>query len=132
MIRVLHGGIIVEIVSLSTPVPALRLVFPVAVLPAPSLFLSEDPELHLLSITETGSMVRVIIPIDGLNLWEDQVANIWQREYFIRNLPVEHARQCFVHAHGLHCAAVSLPNGILLRLDAEVMGYDAHDGMPYL
>ncbi|KAF8974708.1 nucleoporin Nup120/160-domain-containing protein [Flammula alnicola] len=127
LLRVIHGGLIVELISLSTPVPPIRIVFPAVVLPTPSLFLWEESELHLLLATDIGSLYRLIIPIDGLKLWQDQTESIWPREYFIRNLPAEHARECAVHVQGTHCVAISLPNGVLLRLEAESMGYDGHD-----
>jgi len=128
LLRVIHGGLIAELMSLSTLVPSIRLVFPAAVLPTPSLFLWEDSELHLLLVTDIGSLYRIVIPIDGLNLWQDQIKNIWPREYSIRNLPVEQAKECMVHVQGTHCVAVSLPNGVLLRLEAESLGYDGNEG----
>jgi nuclear pore complex protein Nup160 len=128
LLRVIHGGLIAELMSLSTLVPSIRLVFPAAVLPTPSLFLWEDSELHLLLVTEIGSLYRIAIPIDGLNLWQGQIKNIWPREYSIRNLPVEQVKECMVHVQGTHCVAVSLPNGVLLRLEAESLGYDGNEG----
>lgn len=131
LLRVIHGGLIVELISLSTPVPPLRIVFPATVLPAPSLFLWGESELHLILATDIRSLYRLIIPVDGLKLWQNQVESIWSREYAIRNLPAEHMRGCAVHVQGTHCVAISLPNGVLLRLEAESMGYDSHDGTPY-
>jgi len=128
LMRVIHGGLIVELTSLSTPIPPLRIVFPALVLPTPSIFLLEDSEIHLIAVTELGSVHRVAIPIDGLNLWKDRANNIWPREYIIRNLPVEHAQRCFVHVQGSHCISISLPHGVLLKLEAESTGYDVHDG----
>ena len=119
LLRVIHGGLIVELISLSNSMPPIRIVFPTAVLPTPSLFLWEDSELHLILATEAGSLYRLIIPVDGLKLWQGQVESIWSREYFIRNLPLERARECAVHVQGIHCVSVSLPNGVLLRLEAE-------------
>ncbi|KAH9482452.1 Nuclear pore complex protein Nup160 [Psilocybe cubensis] len=127
LMRVIHGGLIVELVSLSTPVPPLRFVLPAAIIPTPSLFLFEESEIHIILITEIGSLFRLIIPIDGLKLWTDQADNIWPREYYVQNLPTEHAQECSVHALGTHSVAVSLPSGVLLRLEAETMGYDVHD-----
>ncbi|KAF8204833.1 nucleoporin Nup120/160-domain-containing protein [Pholiota molesta] len=127
LLRVIHGGLIVELISLSTPVPPLRIVFPATVLPAPSLFLWGESELHLILATDIRSLHRLIIPIDGLKLWQNQVESIWSREYAIRNLPAEHTTGCAVHVQGTHCVAISLPNGVLLRLEAESMGYDSHD-----
>ena len=128
LLRLIHGGLIVELVSLSTQVPPIRFVFPAVVLPSPSLFIREESELHLLLVTDIGSLYQVLIPIDGRKLWQDHVDNIWPREHFIQNLPPEYVKNCLVHAQGTHCVAVSLPNGVMLRLEAESMGYDGHDG----
>lgn len=130
LLRVIHGGLIVELISLSISMPPIRIVFPTAVLPTPSLFLWRDSELHLILATDAGSLYRLVIPVDGLKLWQGQVESIWSREYSIRNLPIERVRECAVHVQGIHCVAISLPNGVLLRLEAESMGYDGHDGMP--
>ena len=129
LLRLIHGGLIVELVSLSTQVPPIRFVFPAVVLPSPSLFLWEESELHLLLVTDIGSLYRLLIPINGLKLWQDHIDNIWPREHFIQNLPPECVKNCLVHPQGAHCVAVSLPNGVMLRLEAEAMGYDGHDGM---
>lgn len=128
LLRLIHGGLIVELVSLSTQVPPIRFVFPAVVLPSPSLFLWEESELHLLLVTDIGSLYRLLIPINGLKLWQDHIDNIWPREHFIQNLPPECVKNCLVHPQGTHCVAVSLPNGVMLRLEAEAMGYDGHDG----
>ncbi|KAF9569446.1 hypothetical protein CPC08DRAFT_678255 [Agrocybe pediades] len=131
IMRVIHGGLIVELASLSTPVPPLRIVFPSILLPTPSIFLLEDSEIHLIAVTELGSLYRIVIPIDGLNLWKDQTENVWPREHFVRNMPVEHPQGCFVHVQGPHCLSISLPHGVLLRLEAEMMGYDAREEMEW-
>lgn len=130
LFRVIHGGAVVELSALSALVPPLRIVFPALVLPDPALFLWKETELHLLVLTDIGSLYRLIIPIDGLKLWQDQSENVWPREYFIRNLPRENIRECVMHAQGIHCIAVSLPNGGLLRIEAELLGYDGLDGKP--
>ncbi|CAA7259487.1 unnamed protein product [Cyclocybe aegerita] len=127
LLRVIQGGVVVELISLSTLVPPLRIVFPALVLPTPFVFLWEQSELHLLLVTDIGSLYRLIIPVEGLNLWQNQTESIWPREYFIKNLPSEHVRDCAIHAQGTYCIAISLPNGDLLRLEAESMGYDGHD-----
>jgi len=128
LLRVIHGGAVVELSALSAPIPPLRIIFPALVVPTPSLFLWKENELHLLVVTDIGSLYRLLIPIEGPRLWEDQTENIWPREYFIRNLPREHIRECVAHAQGTHSVAVSLPNGDLLRIEAESLGYDGHEG----
>lgn len=128
LLRLIHDGLIVELTSLSTSVPPLRIVFPAAIIPTPALYLWEDSEIHLIVVTNISSLYRVVIPINGLKLWEGQTDDIWPKEYFIRNLPIGQAGECSVYAQGTHCVAVSLPNGVLLRLEADSMGYDVHDG----
>lgn len=131
LLRVIHGGLIIELISLTTSVPPLRVVFPAAVLPNPAIFLWKDSELHLILATDSCSLFRIVIPIDGLKLWQNRVERIWPREYSIRNIPAERVRECAVHVQGIYSVAVCLPNGVLLRLEAESMGYDGHDGKPY-
>ncbi|KAF8914143.1 nucleoporin Nup120/160-domain-containing protein [Gymnopilus junonius] len=127
LLRLIHDGLIIEVTSLSTSVPPLRIVFPAAIVPTPALFLSKESQLHLLALTNIGSLYRLIIPINGLKLWEGQTEDIFPKEYFIRNWPDGQTEECLVHAQGTHCVAVSLPNGVMLRLEADSMGYDVHD-----
>lgn len=131
LFRVIHGGAVVELSALSAPVPPLRIIFPALVIPDPALFLWKETELHLLVLTNIASLYRLIIPVDGLKLWQDQSENVWPREYFVKNLPRENTRECVVHAQGIYCLAVSLPNGGLLRIEAESLGYDGLDGKPF-
>lgn len=132
LLRVIHGGVLVELSALSSPVAPLRIIFPALVVSKPALFLWQETELHLLIMTDIGSLFRLLIPIDGFKLWQDQTASVWPREYFIRNISREHIRQCAFHAQGTHSVAVSLPNGDLLRIEAESLGYDGHEGKRFL
>ncbi|KAF6762913.1 nucleoporin Nup120/160-domain-containing protein [Ephemerocybe angulata] len=125
LLRLIHGGVIVELVSLSTDVPPLRLVFPSALLNSPAIFF-EDQELHVLAITEFGSLYRIVIPVQGRDLWKHDVENVWPKEHTIRNFPSD-SRGCFVQAQGLHCIAIGMPDGYLLRMDADSMGYNSHE-----
>ncbi|KAF9481999.1 hypothetical protein BDN70DRAFT_875624 [Pholiota conissans] len=127
LLRVIHGGLIVELISLSTSVPPLRIVFPATILPNPSLFLLEDSELHLVLATDICSLYRLTIPVDGDKLWQDQTESIWYREYGIQNLPPAYTGQCAVHVRGMYCVVITLPNGGLLRLESESMSYDGHE-----
>jgi len=129
LLRLIHGGLIVELVSLSTDVAPLRLVFPASLLDSPSMFM-EDSKLHVLAVTEFGSLYRLIVPIDGRNLWRNRADNVWPKEYLITNLPQD-TRGCFVQAQGPYCIGISLPNGSLLRLEANSLGYDGHEGMSW-
>jgi nuclear pore complex protein Nup160 len=126
LLRLIHGGLIVELVSLSTDVQPLRLIFPSVLLNNPAVFL-EDQELHVLAVTEFGSLYRVIVPLQDRDLWKNQAENVWPKEYMIKDFP-QNTRGCFVQAQGIYCVAISIPNGSLLRLDVDSLGYDGHEG----
>jgi nuclear pore complex protein Nup160 len=130
VLRVLHAGLILELVSLSTDVPPIRFVFPAAVLPSPALFLWESHELHVLAVTTTGSLYRLVLPVgSGQQLWQDQLAGHWCREYLITNMVG--SMQGLVQVQGTHCVAIGLSNGSLLRLETEVLGEnDVHGTVP--
>lgn len=126
LLRVLHGGSIIELISLSTEVAPVRLVFPVAVLPSPAIFLWEM-ELHVLAVTNIGSLHRVVLPVDGNgHLWQSHIANIWTREYHIKHFPGN--MQGVVHVQGTHCVAIGMPNGSLLRVETEYLVSEGNDG----
>ncbi|KAF7331760.1 hypothetical protein MKEN_00055900 [Mycena kentingensis (nom. inval.)] len=122
LLRVLHGGLILEVVSLSTSVPSVRFVFQSLVLSAPAIFLWES-ELHILAVTNDGSLYRLVIPLDaGMVLWLRQTANIWHCEYRIKH--VAGTVNGLVHVHGTHCILISQPGGSILRLESEYPGQD--------
>ncbi|KAJ7477151.1 nucleoporin Nup120/160-domain-containing protein [Mycena galericulata] len=111
LLRVLHGGLILEIVSLSTAVPPVRFVFPALVLPSPAIFLWET-ELHIIAVTTTG------LPLP-------QAANTWTREYHIKNF--SGTGDGLVHVQGTHCVVISHPSGSILRLETEYLGSNGSD-----
>jgi nuclear pore complex protein Nup160 len=124
LLRVLHGGLIIELISLSTDVPPLRFVFPAVILPSPAMFLWESTELHVLAVTQTGSLYRLVIPLNnGHELWRNHGEDIWPREYLIKN--ISDTIEGVVHMHGTHCVVIGLPNGSLLRLETEYVGEDS-------
>jgi nuclear pore complex protein Nup160 len=126
LLRVLHGGLILEILSLSTSVPPVRFVFPALVLPSPAIFLWET-ELHILAVTNTGSLYRLVLPLDGgLDLWLHQTTNLWAREYHLRNFSGN--VDGLVHVQGTHCLVISHSGGSLLRLETEYLGSNGSDG----
>ncbi|KAF8665766.1 hypothetical protein AX16_000214 [Volvariella volvacea WC 439] len=121
LLRVLHGGLIVELVSLSTDITPVRFVFPTKILPSPAIVLLESSELHIIAVTDNGSLYRLVIPVGvGLNLWQSQLYSLMPREYHIKS--VQDVQNCLVHVQGPHCVALALPNGTLLRLEAEYVG----------
>jgi len=126
-LRVLDGGMVVELMSLSTNVNPLRFVFEAPVLPKPALFLWEN-ELHVLAVTTAATLHRIVLPVyGGLEVWQEQGRVVWQREYLIQTAREELAGP--VHVQGTHCVAVGMRNGSLLRLEATHLGMQGADGM---
>jgi nuclear pore complex protein Nup160 len=128
-LRLLHGGIIVELISLSYQITPLRFVFPAAVLPSIGLFLVDSDALHILSITTAGSLYRLVVSVDGRNLWQNQSDSVWPQEYHIMNFP--EGNKPLVHVEGTHSVTVALPNASVLRLEANSAGADLQHGEPY-
>lgn len=127
LLRVLHGGLILELISLSTEVSPIRFVFPAVILPSPAIFLWESHELHILAVTATGSLYRLVLPIGrGHQLWRDQVSSNWCREYLIKN--TAGVVDGLVQVQGIHCVAIGMHNGSLLRIETEYLGDESSDG----
>lgn len=121
LLRLIHNGLIIELVSLSTETPPIRFVFPYTVLPNPALVLWESRELHVLAVTASGSLYRLAIPIQSpLQLWSTPMVNNWCREYHLKN--AQDSFQALVHVHDAHSLVLALTNGSLIRLDAETIG----------
>ena len=121
LLRLIHNGLIIELVSLSTETPPIRFVFPYTVLPNPALVLWESRELHVLAVTASGSLYRLVIPIQSpRQLWSTPMVNNWCREYHLKN--VQDTLQALVHVHDPHSLVLALTNGSLIRLDAEIIG----------
>jgi nuclear pore complex protein Nup160 len=127
LMRVLHGGLIIELVSLTNDVTPIRFVFPAVVLPSPSIFLWQSDEIHMLALTKTGSLYRIILPArDPNHLWHEPLSRNWCREYLIKAVTGESLGM--VQMQGTHSVAVALQNGSLLRLEASNIGGDMEDG----
>ncbi|KAG0698850.1 nucleoporin Nup120/160-domain-containing protein [Suillus ampliporus] len=123
LLRVIHGGLILELVSLSTDIPPIRFVFPSAVLPAPAIFAWGEKELHILAVTSSGSLFRLVLPtVNPTRLWHDPLPKQWSREYLIKN--VSESFYGVVQVQGLLCVAIGLTNGSLVRIEAEHIGDD--------
>ncbi|KAH9036608.1 nucleoporin Nup120/160-domain-containing protein [Lactarius pseudohatsudake] len=121
LLRLIHNGLIVELVSLSTETQPIRFVFPYTVLPNPALVLWQSRELHVLAVTASGSLYRLVIPIQSpQQLWSTPMVNNWCREYHLKN--VQDSLQALVHVHDVHSLVLALTNGSLIRLDAETIG----------
>ena len=121
LLRLIHNGLIVELVSLSTETPPIRFVFPYTVLPNPALVLWETRELHILAVTASGSLFRIVLPLHTpQQLWSSHMVNNWCREYHLKY--VKEDLQALVQVQGAHSVALALTNGSLIRLDAENIG----------
>lgn len=121
LLRLIHNGLIVELVSLSTETPPIRFVFPYTVLPNPAVVLWETRELHILAVTASGSLFRIALPLQTpQQLWSSHMVNNWCREYHIKY--VKEYLQALVQVQGTHSVALALTNGSLIRLDAENIG----------
>lgn len=130
LMRLIHGGLILELIPLTRKANPLRIVFPEVVLPYPSLTLWDHQELHVIAVTSIGSLFRVVLPIsDGEVVWHNLSApRKWWREYVVARLQGNTSR-ALVKVQGGDCVAISLPDGSLLRLDIRVLGNDTDDGM---
>lgn len=126
LLRVIHSGLILELISLSTNVPPIRFVFPAAVLSSPAIFLWESYEIHILAVTSVGSLYRLVLPGSTGKLWHDQVAKNWCREHLIQNIHGD--IQGVVHVQGPHTVAIGLTSGAILRLETDYLGDDNKDG----
>ncbi|KAF8631128.1 hypothetical protein AX15_002475 [Amanita polypyramis BW_CC] len=121
LLRVLHGGLILELLSLSTNVPPLRFVFPALILNAPAIFAWDPTELHVLAATSTASLYRLVIPIGAARrLWGEDTGNVWIREHLIKAAPADLLGPA--HMQGVHCVAIGLTHGGLLRIESESLG----------
>ena len=130
LMRLVHGGLIIELIPLTRKSNPLRIVFPETVAPYPSLTIWGDRELHILAVTSTGSLFRIILPIsNGEVVWHNiTTPRKWWREYVIARLQGSLIRR-LVQAQGSDSVAIGLPDGSLLRLDIRIWGNDSEDGM---
>lgn len=126
VLRLLHAGVIAELLSLSYQVTPIRFVFPAAVLPNLGLFLTESEVLHVLAVTTSGSLYRLVVSVDGRNLWQSQSDVVCSREYHIVNFP--EGEKPLVHVEGTHSVTIALPNASILRLEASSVGDDGQEG----
>ena len=121
LLRLIHNGLIVELLSLSTETPPIRFVFPYTVLPNPAIVLWETRELHILAVTASGSLYRIVLPLQTpQQLWSTHMVNNWCREYHLKC--AQEYLQALVQVQGTHTVAIALTNGSLVRLDAETIG----------
>ncbi|KAG5220016.1 nucleoporin Nup120/160-domain-containing protein [Salix suchowensis] len=79
-------------------------------------------QLHLLAVTLSGSLYRVVIPLeDGVNLWKHQTDRFTYHEYLIKT--IQEDAEGLVQIQGPHSVAIGLQTGELLRLESDSMGH---------
>ena len=127
LLRVIHAGLIVELISLTHDLPPIRFVFPASVLNSPALFFWQPNELHLIVVTKTASLYRLILPArDPTRLWNDTLGRNWCREYLIKNSPGHSLSMAQIQS--TYSVAVALDQGSVVRLEATYIGDEVEDG----
>ncbi|KAJ8523440.1 hypothetical protein ONZ45_g87 [Pleurotus djamor] len=117
LLRVLHGDLIVELVSLTTDIAPIRFVFPSPILPHPAIFVWNANQLHLLAVTTSGSFYRVVLSLeDSTNLWKHHIDRFTYHEYEIETIQGE--IQGVAQMQSPHSVAIGLQNGSVLRIEA--------------
>lgn len=130
LLRLIHGGLIVELISLTHDVPSLRVVFPATVVPSPSLVLFDSRELHLIALISNGSLFRVVFPLrHDVALWGagPNSSHEISREHVISKLKgnTEGVSALVQDAHSI---SIGLPDGSLLRVETRRMANENEDG----
>lgn len=127
LLRVIDGGLTIELVSLSTDLQPLRLIFPALLLLRPSLFVFNH-ELHLLSVTRDGSIFRHIFPLaPGATPWRCPVGKHWTREHQIVNGRAD-LDNALVQIQGAQCVIIGFRDGSLLRVETDTLGNEGREG----
>ena len=119
LFRAIHDGQVLELISLSTDTPPLRFIFPSAVLPSPSVMWNSQ-SLHVLAVTAFGSLFRLVVPLsESGQLWQaTPLSAIRTSEYNISKLKRDFSL-AVTHVQGLHCVALGLQDGSVLRLETD-------------
>lgn len=121
LIRIIHGGLILEIIPLSTGRPV-RFSFPAPIIPSPAILLHQLSELRIFVVTSSGSLFVLIFPVSvTLRIPEFDVtppARLWCKEYLINTSADE--LEGPVHVKDIDCVLVGMRKGRFLRLDCGV------------
>jgi hypothetical protein len=127
LLRVIHAGLIIELISLTRDIPQIRFVFPAPVLNSPALFFWQPNELHLIVVTKTASLYRLILPArDPARLWNDPLGRNWCREYHIKNATGHSLSTSQVQS--TYSVALALDHGSTVRIEATYIGDEVEDG----
>lgn len=127
LLRVIHAGLIVELISLTHDLPSIRFVFPAPVLSSPALFFWQPNEIHLIVVTKTASLYRLILPArDSTQLWNDPLGRNWCREHLIKNATGRSLSMAQVQS--TYSVVVTLERGSTVGLEATYIGDEVEDG----
>jgi Nucleoporin Nup120/160 len=114
LLRVLHGRRTVELVSLSIDVPPIRFTFSSPLIPSPAVIF-DDPEIHIIACTVSGSVYRLVFPLPYL--WSSHyLTEDWRSEYLLKH-PVDNLLGP-VHVKEAGGVFIALKDGGILNLDA--------------
>jgi nuclear pore complex protein Nup160 len=127
LLRVIHAGLTLELISLTHDLPQIRFIFPAPVLNSPALFFWQPNELHLIVVTKAASLYRLILPArDSSRLWNDPLGRNWCREYLIKNAVGYSLLTSQVQ--NIYSVVVALEHGSTVRLEATYVGDEVEDG----
>ena len=116
LLRVIHGGLILEIIPLSTGIPT-RFSFPAQIILSPAILLHQLSELHIFVVTSSGSIFVLVFPLSAQNLPVFDVtrpARVWCNEYLITTPSDE--LEGPVHVKDIDCVLIGMKKGRFLRL----------------
>ena len=133
LLRVIHDGHILELISLSTDAPPLRFIFADPVIPNPTVMGNPNQEIHIIAVTTAGSLFRIVVPVpDAAPLWQSTtIPSISIREYLVNKWRADWSA-VLVHVQSTYWVTLASADGAILRLDAEQVGQDDEDGMHHL
>ncbi|THH12327.1 hypothetical protein EW145_g80 [Phellinidium pouzarii] len=118
LIRIVQGGLAVELISLSHTVSPIRFVFPAVVVPNPALA-AFGGHVFLIAVTSVSSLFRISLPLsrDG-EFWHEPMPKNWCKEWQIRKLGGIEPK--LVHVHDPHDIAIATGTGGYLRLQSSL------------
>ncbi|CCM04030.1 uncharacterized protein FIBRA_06187 [Fibroporia radiculosa] len=130
LLRVLHYGRILELVSLSSETPTLRFDFASPLLPHPAIADYNGNGLWIVALSSNGSLYRILVPLrDGIPSWPPPSHVQWCHEHVLQ--AVSHQGEGFsIAIQNASCAAISMPDGSLLRVERDMKDEDGRTVSP--
>ena len=126
LLRVIHGGLVLEIIPLSTGTP-IRFSFPAPIVPSPAILLHQLSELRIFVVTSSGSLFVLLFPVsihENIPMFDATLpTGVWCKEYMIATPPDELAGP--VHVKDIDCVLIGMKKGKFLRLDCA-LDYGEH------